>query len=183
MTKYYFTIAVIGKSVGQQMRETYVKLTKGFKNYKYILKDGSAGSVRWLSVNPKIVEVEKHLLRLTKRGACLLAYYRTFMDGWESTHVSIESWIAKHRPGAKRIWQIYIRNGLLITNFNGLERFLPRPSLLQIKQLCKNKLNGYAITALISALYDGLDFAKATRGTIIMTARRLGMTMGDDEYK
>ncbi|MBI5722798.1 MAG: hypothetical protein HZA50_02485 [Planctomycetes bacterium] len=183
MTKYYFTIAVVGNSVGQQMRKAYAKVTKGFKNYKYFFKDGSAGSVRWISVNPKIMEVEKHLLRLMKRGACLLAYYRTIMDGWDSTHISLENWIAKHRPGAKRIWQKYIRNGLLIANFNELERFLPRPTLSGIKQLCKNKLNGYAITALISALYDGLDFVKATRGTIMMTARRLGMSMNDNEYE
>jgi hypothetical protein len=60
-------------------------------------------------------------------------------------------------------------------------KFGSRPRQIELRAL-KRKLDAYALHAMIDALYDALEFVSATRALLVVAARLVGPSMGDDEY-
>lgn len=114
-----------------------------------------------------------------------IAFFRCLMDGWATTHEMLQPWIASARPRARALWAGFVETNLLVVNGRGehLATLLPAVSKREMEGLCRNTLADYAIRAFLGALYDGLSFLEPTGGVLVVTARCVGRSMGDREYK
>jgi hypothetical protein len=137
------------------------------------------------SLEPRAPLIESVLVRALKDSPNSVIFYRCIMDGWDATHCALQGWIKEHRPRAAQDWRRYVRSGVLV----GLpgedvgQAFLPRPShTVILRAFPRKRPESYAVHAVVSALYDALEFYTSTSGTLLMTASCIGMTMDDSEY-
>jgi hypothetical protein len=127
------------------------------------------------------LEVEK--LLLVSRAKEDMVFLRCLLDTWDPSHETFMQWISENRPSAKALWRPLLRKNVLFLNRGG-EQFLPKPSLREISRWYHNRSLGEpGLQALAHALYDALAMHLATRCSLVVTARCVGGSYDDSEYR
>jgi hypothetical protein len=113
-----------------------------------------------------------------------VCFFRALLDGWDAPHRNLLPWFQKNRPSATSSWKRFIKMGFLILLPRTGRLFLPRPRAGDLRALyAQFRLEDYALAAYLAALYDGLTFQAATRLPLVLTARCVGPSTGDEEYR
>jgi hypothetical protein len=178
--KHLTTIAVVGKPVLRQVQRIAAAANptvthRAYQNGVFNATDPKSGSAR---------SMERILWSALDDNIENVCFFRTLMDGWDAPHRSLLSWLETNRPSATASWKRFIKMGFLILTPQAGQRLLPCPSARDLRGLrTQFRLEGYALTAFVAALYDGLTFQACTGLPLILTARCVGGSMGDEEYR